>query len=264
MSSFYFDVEYRGDIVSKNKFDVRDDRVYISHEKWNFIAVASIKDEYLEELMSVTWTKNNGYLYSKQLSTYLHIYVMKKWYGEEKYEQMKAEGYVVDHMDNNGYNCCINNLCFLIEDENVAKGRTVDKMSKEKSHIALTLYKDFDTELIQIAVFFNYPAIAKIEGLEKPAVIDLAHLLYDAEYEIVLNDTRSILYDYRRDFSFAPEMLHYVDYHIEGCYGKPVPVELYNSYIAGGHGHRVVIIKRIAPISNWTLDDKREIFYIRG
>ena len=249
--------------MSKNKFDVRGDRVYITHEKWDFIATASLKDEYAEEIMSVTWTKNGEYLYSSKLSTYLHIYIMKKWYGEEKYEQMKAEGYVVDHMDNDGYNCCINNLCFLIEDENKAKGMTVDKMSREKSHIALTLYKDFDTELIQIAVVFNYPAIAKIEGLEKPAVIELAHLLYDAEYEMVLNDARTILYDYRRDYSFAPQMLHDVDYHIEGCYGTPWPIEVYNRYIAGGHGHGVVIIHRTAPISNWTLDDKRQFFYLR-
>lgn len=249
--------------MSKNKFDIKCDRVYITHAKWNFTAVASIKDEYAEELMSVTWTKNGEYLYSSKLSTYLHIYIMKKWYGEEKYEQMKAEGYVVDHMDNDGYNCCINNLCFLIEDENKAKGMTVDKLSKERSHIALSLYKDFSTELIQISVFFNYPAVAKVEGLKKPAMIDLAHLLYDAEYEMVLNDARTILYDYRREYSFEPEMLHSVDYRIEGCYGKPCPVEVYDRYIAGGHGHGVAFIVSAGPIDNWTLDNKRQFFYLR-
>lgn len=250
--------------MSKNKFDVRDDRVYITHEKWNFMATASIKDEYAEELMDATWTKNGDYLYSNKLKTYLHIYIMKKWYGEEKYEQMKAEGYVVDHMDNDGHNCCINNLCFLMADENKAKGMTVDKLSKVRSHIALTLYKDFETELIQIAVVFNYPAIAKIEGLEKPAVIDLAYLLYDVEYEMVLNDARTILYDYRRDYTFVPEMLHHVDYHIEGCYGKHCPVEVYDRYIAGGHGHGVAFIYKKAPISNWTLDNKKQFFHLRG
>ena len=244
--------------MSKNKFDVRGDRVYITHEKWNFVATASLKDEYVEELMSVTWTKNNDYLYSSKLNTYLHIYVMKKWYGEEKYEQMKKEGYVVDHMDNDGYNCCINNLCFLIEDENKAKGMTVDRLSKERSHIALSLYKDFSTELIQITVFFNYPAIAKIDTIE------LAYLLYDVEYEMVLNDARTILYDYRRDYSFAPEMLHDVDYHIEGCYGKPCPVEVYDRYIAGGHGHGVAFIDSAGPIQNWTLENKRHFFHLRG
>lgn len=249
--------------MSKNKFDVNGEIVYITHEKWDFIATASMKDEYAEQLMGVTWTKKGAYLYSNALETYLHIFIMKKWYGEDKYEQMKAEGYVVDHMDNNGHNCCINNLCFLVEDENKAKGMTVDKLSKDKSHIALTLYKDFDTGLIQISVFFNYPATAKIEGLERPAVIEMAYLLYDAEYEMVLNDARTILYDYRRDYSFAPEMLHNIDYHIEGGYGTQCPIETYDKYIAGGHGHGVAIIHKMSQISNWTLMDKRQCFYLR-
>ena len=55
---------------------------------------------------------------------------MRKWYGDDEYEKMKSDGYVVDHMDNDGYNCCIDNLCSLIDDENKAKGMTVDKMSR--------------------------------------------------------------------------------------------------------------------------------------
>lgn len=35
---------------------------------------------------------------------------------------------------------------------------TVDKMSSDKSHIALSMFKDFDTKLFQITIFFNYPA----------------------------------------------------------------------------------------------------------
>lgn len=250
--------------MGRNRFEIHGDKIFISHEKWNFIASATVRDDYIDEIQSVTWTKNGSYLYSKTLGIYLHIYIMQKWYGEEKYQQMKQAGYVVDHMDNDGFNCCINNLCFLIGDENKAKGMTVDKLSKEKEHMALSLYKDFTTELIQIAVFFNYPAVARIKGLEKPALIDLVHLLYDCEYEMVLNDARTILYDYRRDYSFEPEMLHHTDYHIEGCYGEPCPVEVYDKYIAGGHGYGVVYIVNAGPIDNWTLDKKRQFFYLRG
>jgi len=70
------------------------------------------------------------------LSSYIHC---EKWYEEEFYEAMKANDYVVDHMDNNGYNCCIENLCFLTSDENKAKGMAVDKLSREKMHIAVWL-----------------------------------------------------------------------------------------------------------------------------
>ena len=59
-------------------------------------------------------------------------YMRRKWYGDDTFETMKDEGYVVDHMDNDGHNCCIDNLYFLIMDENKAKGMTLDKMSVDK------------------------------------------------------------------------------------------------------------------------------------
>ena len=55
------------------------------------------------------------------------------------------------------------------------------------------MFKDFQTELIQITIFFNYPAKLILEGLERDAVVELAFLLYDADYRIVINDARSIM-----------------------------------------------------------------------
>lgn len=83
---------------------------------------------------------------------------------------MKNEDYVVDHMDGNGYNCCIDNLCFLLDNENKAKVYTVDKYSKEKTHIALAMYRDFLTKHIQIAIVFNYPAKIRESTLDKIAL----------------------------------------------------------------------------------------------
>lgn len=249
--------------MSKNTFEINGDRVTISHPNWDFWAFASIKDEYAEEMQSVTWSKNGEYLYSSKLGMYLHVYIMRKWYGDEVYEQMKTDGYVVDHMDNDGHNCCIDNLCFLISDENKAKGMTLDKLSADRSHIALSMYKDFDTQLFQITIFFNYPATAvNIEGLGRPAVIELAYLLYDCEYEMVINDARAILYDYRRDYSFDPNRLHFIDYHIEGTYGKAYPVEVFEEYLSGKHGHGVTLFVKRAPLHGWSKDHKKEFFYL--
>lgn len=88
--------------MSKNKFEIYGDKILISHPNWDFIASATIRDDYAEELQSVTWTKVGEYLYSNKLEKYLHIYIMRKWYGDDTYEEMKDNGYVVDHMDNNG------------------------------------------------------------------------------------------------------------------------------------------------------------------
>lgn len=247
---------------SKNTFEIDGDRVVIKHPDWDFIALASIKDEYVEELQSVTWSKKGRYLYSQKLGIYLHIYIIRKWYGDEEYQKMKDSGCVVDHMDNDGHNCCIDNLCFLLEDENKAKGMTVDKMSSDKSHIALSMFKDFKTQLLQMTIFFNYPAALKMSNLEHPAVIELVFLLYNMEYEMMINDARAILYDYRRDYSFAPETLHCIDYHIEGHYGKTAPVEAFDAYRQGNHGHIVAGFVKKAPIKNWTETDKREQFIL--
>ena len=48
--------------MSKNKFEIYGDKILISHPNWDFIASATIRDDYAEELQSVTWTKVGEYL----------------------------------------------------------------------------------------------------------------------------------------------------------------------------------------------------------
>lgn len=249
---------------SKNKFDVDGDEVSISQENWDFRATASIRDDYAEEIQSVTWSKKGAYLYSNRLNTYLHIYIMEKWYGKETCEQMKSDGYVVDHMDNDGHNCCIDNLCFLAGNENTAKGLTLDKYKSEKEYIALSLFKDFSTDLIQMTISFNYPAAAKMRSIDGLAIIDFAHLLYECEYEMVLIDAKAILHEYKRDFAFDPEKLHCADFHIEGKYGKQPSKEAYDRYIGGDHEHTVFFISKTAPLYGWRVEDNRHLFSLRG
>lgn len=249
---------------SKVRYEVHGDTLQIIHPDWERIAFATIREDYTEEIQSVAWSKRGEYLYSNKFQCYLHIYIMKKWYGNKVYEHMKGNGYVVDHMDRNGFNCRINNLCFLTSDENIAKGHTVDKMNRDKSHIALSFFKDFETQNIQMTICFNYPAIAKISTLKEPAAIETAYLLYDCEYEMVINDARTILYNYKREHIFQPEMLHHSDYHIEGVYGTPCPIENYDRYIEGGHGHTVFFMNELAPITGWRVEEQRQFFHLRG
>ena len=115
-----------------------------------------------------------------------------------------------------------------------------------------------------MTIFFNYPAVAKISNLDSPAVIDLAYLLYDCEYEMVINDARMILYDYKREYVFEPEKLHDADFHIEGSFGSPAPIDWYNKYIEGGHGHAIAFIHKAAYIKGWKVEDQKQFFYLRG
>lgn len=85
---------------SKVKYDPQGEVLYISHPDWDFMATASLRPDYADEIQSVSWSKNGDYLYSSTFECYLHVYIMKKWYGEDFYDTMKANDYVVDHMDN--------------------------------------------------------------------------------------------------------------------------------------------------------------------
>lgn len=246
--------------MSRNIFSIYDDTITITRPEGDFIAHATIRDDYKDEIQSVTWGLNNGrYLYNGKLG-YLHAYIMEKWYGKEMCDEMKKLDYVIDHMDNDSVNCCINNLCFLSNAYNKAKGLTFDQDNKTKEFIAMTMFKDFDTQLFQITIRFNYPATLK--GFEPHSVIEIAYLLYDCDYRQVINDAQAILLEYKQCYSFDPSKLRMIDYHIEGCVGRAVPPEVYEEYLSGEHGHGVFYFMRIAPIKNWTREIPEEYFKI--
>lgn len=91
--------------MSKNGFRIDGDIISITRLEWDFIAQATVREDYLEEIQSVTWgLNNNRYLYNSKYG-YLHSYIMKKWYGEDFCKKMKDMNYVIDHMDNNSTNC---------------------------------------------------------------------------------------------------------------------------------------------------------------
>lgn len=175
---------------------------------------------------------------------------------------MKEKGFVIDHIDNVSHNCCIDNLYFLAEAYNKAKGMTFDQENKDKRFIALTISRDFDTELFQITISFNYPAKLKLEGFEHSAVIEVAYLLYEGDYRSVIADAQDILLDYKNDYSFRPEKLRAIDYHIEGCIGKVAPPEVYEEYLSGTHGHTVMFFERLAPRKGWTKQAKEGFFIL--
>ena len=142
-------------MASRNKFEVVNGNVHIFRDGWEKVAEVTYREDYYEELTSVTWTKNNGYIKNSKLGS-LHRYMVEKWYGKEILQEMTEQGWVVDHMNNNGFDCRICNLEFLLSRHNVAKGQRLDVESKEMwKNIALNLYKDFTTGFYQIAIGFN-------------------------------------------------------------------------------------------------------------
>ena len=248
-------------MTQKNSFSVSGDVIYISRNSWNKVAFATIRDDYIGEIQSATWyLKNKRYPYSSQLG-YLHHYIMKKWYGDEICQEMKCKGFVIDHMDNNSMNSAISNLCFLSKFENTAKGQTFDRRSAIEERIALSMTKDFVTGLFQISICFNHPPKLDLPDLDRSAIVEIAHLLYDCDYPSVINDADAILLDYENRKAFSPCLLRFVDYHIEGAYGVPITTEEYYRRAFPKEGP-IFFINKLAPIENWTTSENRRFIKI--
>ncbi|WP_077324629.1 HNH endonuclease [Virgibacillus siamensis] len=120
--------------------------IYINKPKANKLAYTEYNEELFNILKSYTWTVKGEYLYSNKLKKYLHRYVMEFYYGKEAIDEANKKNFVVDHIDNNGFNCRVSNLCFIPNNLNKAKGLTFDKRRIEmKEDMTLTFYKDFST-----------------------------------------------------------------------------------------------------------------------
>ena len=54
--------------MSKNTFSISGDKIYITRPEWNYMACATVRDDYEEEIQNATWGLNNGrYLYNEKV-----------------------------------------------------------------------------------------------------------------------------------------------------------------------------------------------------
>ena len=202
---------------SKNTFSRCGDEIHICREGWDAMALVTYREDYYDELTSVTWTENRGYLTNGKLGA-LHRYIMGKWYGEEMLSEMTKQGWVVDHMNNNSFDCRISNLEFLPTRHNVAKGQTVDvEADAMRQHIALTLYKDFSTGYYQIHIGCNDPISLWNTVTGETRSLAKLKLLFDCDYRIVINEARDILLNYDLYGKFDISSLHCIDWKPEFC-----------------------------------------------
>lgn len=204
-------------MASLNAFSRRDDEVQIYRDGWNAIAFTTYREDYYDELTSVTWTENKGYLVNSKLGA-LHRYIMLKWYGQEMLTEMTQQGWVVDHMNGDKFDCRISNLEFLPTRHNVAKGQTVDvEANTLRRHIALSMFKDFETGLYQIHICCNDPISLLNTSTGESYPLARIMFLYDCDYRIVINDARDILLNYDLYKRIPIETLHCIDCKPEFC-----------------------------------------------
>jgi hypothetical protein len=130
------------------------------------------------------------YPYSKEYKKTLHQISFDYYFGEELRREAYSKNYIIEHLDNDGFNCSISNLFLLKKIKNTYKGWNFDKVVENSKHIAaLRIYHVLENRTFQITIAFNelYHNDHIGKSLEK------IRLLYPYNYEIVLQDAEQII-----------------------------------------------------------------------
>lgn len=186
--------------------------ITISRPTFKCLAFVTYTEDLYNMVVSTTWTRvtsDTGKEYLKSVKYgFLHQLVINYFYGVDVLNEAYKNNYVIDHLDNNGYECTYENLTLIPKNENSAKGLTYDIERAESIHkYAINITKDFDTGEFQISVAFNQRANIKIED----EIVPLAtlYLRYGTDYKTAFIDARSILNDLNNNGSLNISNLHH-------------------------------------------------------
>ena len=93
-----------------------EERITIGRPTFKCIAFVTYSEELFKQISSVTWfvvrsKTGKEYLKSGRYGL-LHQLVINYFYGADVLKEAYANDYVIDHLDNNGYDCTYENLAF--------------------------------------------------------------------------------------------------------------------------------------------------------
>jgi hypothetical protein len=149
--------------------------------------------DYTDDLWQIVsnskWRTDGKYIYSGKNT--LHKIAMQYWYGKDCYKKMIDSGFVVDHIDNDGFNCLYENLEFLNRIKNWKyKGGYYDIERKNKLPIAaVNIFKKRSGDKFQITIGFNIHFFDS-QGLP----ISKVFFGYDtSDYNLILSDAVSLV-----------------------------------------------------------------------
>lgn len=177
---------------------VYNDKISINIKGTNKLAFVNYTEELLQIIKSARFRipktkkaiEEYRYPYSNEYKKYLHQIVIDYFFGEDVRERFYQSNYIIEHLDNDGFNCDISNLFFLKDIKNTYKGWYFDKeVEKAMPIMALRIYHIIQNRTFQIAIVFNQSFVNKASK----RVLDTVRLLYDYDYEIVLQDAEQIL-----------------------------------------------------------------------
>lgn len=177
-----------------------NEKITISRPCFKCVAFATYTEELYEKISSVTWTVKRSdtdkeYLKSTKFGL-LHQLVIEHFYGKEVLSEAYVNDYVIDHLDNNRYECTYENLALIPKKENSAKGLTYDIERKEVIRkFSINITRDMATKEFQISVIFNQPynLISKLDNGVIP--LHVLYFRYGSDYKTAFIDARGILHD---------------------------------------------------------------------
>ena len=225
------------------EFNVYDDLVTIYRDVFPKLALTTYREDYYDELTSLTWSLKNGYLHSHKLDKYLHQYIMEKWYGEDVVKDMYSKDWIIEHMDNDGLNCQVSNLEFLPKNRNSSKALGYDKERKNSIDICVNMFKDFSTNCYQITLAFNDTIILKDNSCNELEELNGIRLLYnsDKQYITVVSDADKILIDFKEYRKVNLDKLEFDDFEKIPAIYTDIPKEGSEDFFIKEIGDELVI-----------------------
>jgi len=175
-----------------------NNKITISRPSYKTLAFVTYDEDLYRKISSVTWTVKRSesgkeYLTSSKYGL-LHQLVISYFYGEDVLKEAYKNQLVIDHLDNNGYECVYENLALIPRKENSAKGLTYDIERKEAmDKYAINITRDMDTKEFQISVIFNKEANLNMNNEEIP--LHILYFRYGNDFKTAFIDARSILND---------------------------------------------------------------------
>lgn len=180
------------------ELSVWDDKISINIKGLNKLAFVDYTPEMYELINNARFRipkdeaarEQYKYPYSNEYKKTLHQISFDYYFGVELREDAYAKDYIIEHLDNNGFNCSISNLFLLRKNKKTYKGWHFDKLVNDNKHIAaLTVYHILENKTFQVTIVFNAAYKNPVTGM----LLQKVRLLYSYNYEIVLQDAEQII-----------------------------------------------------------------------
>lgn len=214
--------------VKDQKVTHNGKQITIFRPSFKHLASATYDDELFKKIASVTWSVSRSrtgkeYLKSKKYGL-LHKLVYSHFFGQDVLDEAYKEGFVIDHLDNNGYECICENLALIPKRENTAKGLTLDIERNETiDWFTLNITCDFETREFQIAIIFNQIFIGVINKVKIP--LQALYFRYGTDYKTVLIDARAIINDLNTLKMLNFDNLRHISYDYDRAEIVPATLE---------------------------------------